>query len=441
MKRIRRIAAVGFRRKVCTNHLNLFSRNHYYCYSMSGETRRVLDELIGKCHSEHQVLFHNLTFHKHDSHHLGSLFFLGADSDLLQTQYETSIKNDSEPEQESPHKITMENWKDSIGNKKFCKSYRQFFDDQLQINNPKFDWKSKIMEFLTTEVTPGAPLMNGLVSGLAHPLISLGYAFELNSAIVGSEALTLVCATYSYLHKLFDNLSIPTGSKTPFEILSDIQNLKEFNHITSPGADHMQDMVESHQSTLLNCFKDFNYAQYGTNMEYLFDFTTYLFAASHKPTEVPRFDFFLLHCLTALNAIRSLIKFSPTPKYISEILPYLINSWFLFVLVVYVDQMRPIVIKGNIDDYKLAPGKDWSYVTEKALKTKLVEDVHILKVVRLWMDARSEFGEKGEMYLKCAVKFVDNVDVDRPYIGFKESESELNVVNYKKPYRVENNKK
>ena len=63
----------------------------------------------------------------------------------------------------------------------------------------------------------------GLTSVVAHPLIHLGFAYELNSRTVAIEALALGTCFYSSLHKYVDDPKYtkpsPIQSKSLLDIL------------------------------------------------------------------------------------------------------------------------------------------------------------------------------------------------------------------------------
>ena len=71
--------------------------------------------------------------------------------------------------------------------------------------------------------------------------------------------------------------------------------------------------------------------------------------------------------------------------------------------------MRP---KINIDTIKLVEleGRDWKWVTEKALKGKYRTDAHFVKALRSMHEASKTWGDPNQFYLKAALKFADEFD-------------------------------
>ena len=152
----------------------------------------VLNKLLKDSFDNYQVLFHEYKYHTHNAHHLGSLYFLGADVNKMESIYQIMCK-ELEGHNPSPHEITLLNWRDHLGDSRFLRSYRDFFYVQLTSRADK--WREKFLEFLldNKKIT----LINCIIAGVAHPLIHIGYAFELDSQIVATEALTMTAARYN----------------------------------------------------------------------------------------------------------------------------------------------------------------------------------------------------------------------------------------------------
>ncbi len=114
--------------------------------------------------------------------------------------------NEYEP---SPHKITKDNWRNSLGDARFCLASRDFFNKELPAQG---DWKKKFFELLPDD-TEGSPLINAVFCGLLHPIIHMHYAIELNSRLVVCEALTMAAVCSDFLHQTTTKLKPPTDRK------------------------------------------------------------------------------------------------------------------------------------------------------------------------------------------------------------------------------------
>lgn len=382
----------------------------------------MLNKLMSHSFGHYQVLFHELAFHNHNAHHLGTLFFLGATDKQMEKAYE-AMKAEVDPYDPSPEPITLSNWRKFIGNKHFCKSYADFFHEQLKSSDER--WEKKMMEFLLDNKEQ--PLINSVISGLVHPLIHIGYAFELDNMLVGVEALTMTAVCYNSLHETVDKLKPPSSpSKSPMEIFRAIRADTRLPVFEKPGADNIDDIVKDCNEILLSYLDqwkmhDDNPAK---TMEELFDLSVYVYGATHKPDDIA-FDFFLLHLLTGMNAVRTVQPHVTDP----DVLQRLLMQYFYLAMIVYIAQLRPEIDEKLIHDYKIdAQSKNWDYAIDRSLTTALIEDAHLVKTVRALRDAERIYGDKNGLYLRTAVKTVDNVKSDDLWVGRADASRQLNVL-------------
>jgi Ca2+/Na+ antiporter len=159
-------------------------------------------------------------------------------------------------------------------------------------------------------------------------------------------------------------------------------------------------------------------------IEELFDLAVYIYGATHKPNEI-HFDFFFLHLVTSMHAIRIIYAHIHDQQIMENIL----LQFFYFAMVVYTSQLRPEINEDLINDYEIDEKKNnWDYVIDRTLNTKFINDSHGVKVIRALRDADKVYGNKNNFYLKTAVKTVDHVDYDRVWIGRETDQRQLNVL-------------
>lgn len=382
-------------------------------------SREVLDQYLNETLAKYQILYNELTFHSHNAHHLVSLHLLGATDEQLGKAYENMCK-DLDPYQPSPEPITIDNWRQFLGNENFCQSYRDFFQDQLKSHGD--DWQKRFWELLLDH--PESPMINGLVCGLAHPLIHVGYAIEMNSLPIGIEALALTAVCYNYHHEIVDQLKPPTTpSKSVMKIFKEIHFDKNLPIYEKPGVSNLRSTVKNCFDIVMSYYNQwkFDRNQPEKNIEELFDFSVYIFGATHKTNQI-EFDFFLLHLLTSMHAIRTVYPHVKDENLFEHIL----YQYLYFGIVIYISQLRPEINERLIDEYPME--KNWNYVIEKTLSTKLSDDAHAVKVVRVLRDAEQIYGSKNDFYLRTAVKIVDHLNIDDLWVGGGDDERQINVL-------------
>ena len=384
-------------------------------------TESALTHILKDNFEKYQVMWNDRRFHTHTSHHLGSLALLGADDELLKDIYAKVSCRFSKEYELSPHEINDDNWRDSLGEKKFCLAYRDYFIDKL----PKDDdnWKAKLFEILLDD-SQGLPLIHAIFCGLFHSLIHVDYALELNDRLVACEALTLtVVNADETFQKFVHQLKSPiNGTKQPIEILKEI-----YADINAPKD------IEQNDSSFISLY----YNQWKVPdcvneiIEQLFDMSVYLYGATHKPDQVD-FSFVFIHLITGANAIRKIQS-----NFDEIILRKLLHVFFYLTLKFYIAQQQPLINEQLIDNYEVENEKlNWKYVIDKILNTKLAAELHVPKIVRALRDAEQDYGSKNQFYLKTAIKTVDNLNVDiewdyyksvEPWIGMPHSERQLNL--------------
>jgi len=237
---------------------------------------------------------------------------------------------------------------------------------------------------------------------VGHPLIHLGYAYELSSRELAMEALGLATTSYNFLHKYLDDpqYSKPSTSNTssPLEILQRVHSDKRLDNLFDHrGASNIEPLFKDHEALVLehwnawqlsNPKKQFEDSQYAAAA---------LLVATHKPGS--SYDFFVVHLLTTSHAVRILLPLIPAKFHVA-----LVRQWWLLTLAVYIAQTRPEIKLDTITGYD-TKGRDWKWVEKQAVEGKWALDAHYVKGLRAMKEAAQTWGDKEEYYIKAAVRF------------------------------------
>lgn len=241
---------------------------------------------------------------------------------------------------------------------------------------------------------------------VGHPLIHLGYAYEMNSREIAMEALGMFASEYCYFHKYSDEPSYTTPSPDPStsitELLERIANDKRLDGLLkNKGAHNMHILFTEHENILLeywnawiltNPLKQFEESQEAA--------VALLTGALSK--EPPEYDFFLCHLLTTSHAVRILLPSVPAKFHMS-----VVRQWWLLALAVYIGQLRPVLTKLAKPQLEVG-GKGWKYVEHVALTGPHRTDSHFVKAVRAMREAANTWGDADHQYLSAAAGFVDS---------------------------------
>ena len=246
-------------------------------------------------------------------------------------------------------------------------------------------------------------------STVGHPLIHLGYAFELSSRELAMEALGLVTTSYNFLHKYLDDSSYTKQSthstSSPMDILQKVAEDKRFDNLFDhQGADDLETLFKDHEEAVLEHWN----AWHLPNPKKQFEDSQYaavaLLVATHEHGSSRSYDFFLVHLLTSSHAVRILIPQVPAKFHVA-----LVRQWWLLTLAVYILQGRPKIELKSITDYD-TQAKDWAWVDKQGVEGKWSLDAHYVKGLRAMKEAAQTWGDCEHYYLKAACRLGGEFD-------------------------------
>lgn len=254
---------------------------------------------------------------------------------------------------------------------RYQRAFVDFFEDQLVLS--RYDVEQVLEEYL---LGGKHPLINGMISGLAHPLIHLGYAYELGSTTVAIEALALGACFYSPLHKYIDDTSYtkpsPHRSANLHEILGKVRTDKRFDGLYPHRSGDISKVLDEQEDAFLEYWNAWELSDPQTAFRQSQELAVTILMGTEAP-ENTKFDFFFVHILTSSHAVRVLLPLVPAKFHIS-----LVRQWWLFTLAVYIAQTRPQINPNTVGKYKLN-GRDWKFVVHKALESSESTDAHYVK--------------------------------------------------------------
>ena len=290
-----------------------------------------------------------------------------------------------------------------------------FFEDQLVLEG--YDWKGVVGRFIYERGSKGSsnewPLFNALVSGLGHPLIHLGYAFELNSREVAMEALGLAATCYDpNLARMLEHSPSTQSNSTNdlYEVFDRVHNDKRLNGVFDRyGGDNLSRLLgdETLTSILLEHWSSWKLVDPTKDFAQSQQLASNLLIASGSSTGGHGYDFFLVHLLTTSHAVRILIPFIPREYHVK-----IVREWLLITIAIYIAQLRPAIKKSFVTDFDLQ-GRDWAFAERTALEGKKKFDAHFVKAVRAMKEAHKLWGDPEgaeNYYLKAAVRLASEFD-------------------------------
>ncbi|KAK9451287.1 uncharacterized protein V1518DRAFT_370190 [Limtongia smithiae] len=345
-----------------------------------------LHQLLRANHATFAVLYNDRRFHNHVPHALGSAYMLGASAQQLVDLYEHITADLEEWKEDTPAEVTADDWRNFYGQREYQRGYRDYFDDEVV--DASYDWKKIVNKYLLADETT---LLNGLFGGLAHPLIHTAYAYELNSAEIATEALTLAATNYPpYTHLIelylqnYDGLKSPQAvkywEKDPLVLLKDIRDAPELDSISIEKCNNLDvaHIAEEFEEQIVGYFFRLDTSDLDAAIYRLFHTSSLLLTATHN-TGNYQFDFVLVHTLTAAHATHVLGSRLADKHKVS-----IVAELWLFIILAYICAQRPAVHESRVRNYDaiLEENRNWQFLSELALSGKMKFNEHYLKAIR-----------------------------------------------------------
>lgn len=391
----------------------------YDTQKLSDDKTRHFKKLLELNHANYSILYNNGRFHNHSPHFLGSAYLYGGSSEYLQEIYDDLVVRDNlESWQPSPGQITLQNHRAHLGKAEYQRAWIDFLEAQIEDGKENENWQDVVVRLLFEAGPSGeansSPMFHCLNTALGHPLIHLGYAYELNSPELAAEALGLVATCYD---EQFATLLTkqPSATVAPTRPTSDLMEL--FRHVYNdktlptfpqPGDDNIELVLGNREQldTVVAYVNSWEITYPTLQLSQAYYFASLLLSSTSPQLRDDGFDFFLVHVLTTAHAVRVLLPHLPSEHHVT-----LLKEWLIVAVLAYIAQKRPKLDVACVKDLDLQ-GRDWEYVRGQAIGSKYSTDAHFVKACRaLRVGAETwRHNDDGDWFLKCAVKFVSEFD-------------------------------
>ncbi|KAF5626541.1 cell cycle checkpoint [Fusarium tjaetaba] len=349
--------------------INIASVEIHHIETDPSKRARCLKHLLKANHANYSIVYNNLQYDNHNAHILSSAYLLGASVPQLNDIYDREIR-ELEAWVPSPAEIGEDDWQELRGDARYQRAFVDFFEDKL-VMRFNYDWHQEMEHYL---FTGDEPLINGLIGGLGHPLIHLGYAFEMDCKELAMEALGLACVQHDFLHKYLDNKSYtrkaPFTSASPMDLLTKLSKDDRFDDVR-PGLYDLEELFSSYEDIILEYWNAWEITDPVKQFELSQEAAAALLVATVKPG-THAFNFMLVHILTTSHAVRVLLPFIPEKYHIP-----LVRQWWLLALGIFIVKRRPLPDPDNVDNDPKQRG--WKYVEDEAVNSDWATDAHYVK--------------------------------------------------------------
>lgn len=390
--------------------------DNYELQRPTAESAKKLDQLIKANNATYGVLWNDRKFHNHLPHALISAYFLGADPKQLTYIYEKVSQTLSPWQEDQPEEVTDEDWEKFLGKREYERGYFDFYSDK--INFTKNSWKNTVKRYLVDEHDC---LVNGVYGGLTHAIIHLGYAFEVDSAYLAVEALTLNATNYqSY------DLKLPNVEKTTNDLMELVEQMRNDEDLDGlyerPSQDGPTACLDRIPEKLAYYTARLHIEDPLSTLKDILQLGALALLATHKDDK-PAYSFFLLHLLTSSQEVCEILLSENSDEVIPISLHHkIIQDLWTTVVIVYITQLRPRVKVERVENIEIKSiPKAWQDAVNLVLNgpSKARTDEHFIKAIRALLFCEQFFNDETGFYAKGALQFAQSFSANPHYTGFE----------------------
>ncbi|KAL1881159.1 hypothetical protein VTK73DRAFT_4606 [Phialemonium thermophilum] len=396
------------------------------------DARTAFESLVAETHVRH-ALIQAGGQHNTIPTSLATALLLNGTASELRAIYE-SKKRQLQGWYVSPGRIShLEDRARHLGNVQFQRAYMDFFS----MENGRLAGDSTRLCVL--HFTSGLkPLIYGLFGGCGRSLCFLGYAFEVQNALMVVQSLVLAAMDWpAFVEELLEHPQLATASAellSPDAMLTRIYYDGRFSSVIKrPGLESaVPRLLSSAQfrSAVLDYIHRLDLRDMQNLAAQLSQLSTLLLCATHKK-EKPAFDYYLGHLPTVVNCFRVLLA---TFGAVEKITVQLARGVWLLVVLSYIAQLRPHIDRTLVEDLEVPDGDAaWegilsglTQVVHSESGTQLIDSdlQSALRSLHCFALATSD-QEQRKLYLKAAWKLRSQW---KCWIGFGAPEEEtLNI--------------
>ncbi|KAI8136772.1 hypothetical protein BJV82DRAFT_638128 [Fennellomyces sp. T-0311] len=347
-----------------------------YSFLLPGKSALNLAQhtLIDKNHKEHDIFFNDAGFHNHLIHHYLTAYSMGASMERLQAIYKGHLFL-LRPKPASVCDLTRETYRKEIGNRNAYTSYLNLFKEEID----KYGVLDTIRYWIFKD-----DMLARFVAGAYHPLIHLGYAIEFDLPSVAAEALAMAACTEDNLvpiMHLTEDSEITNGTETIQDIMQKVATDPVFDGVVKYSDPSKLDTLMSNAnavSKLREYAAQWKFKDPESSLQELYVACLIVYAASGLREQGFKLDFYLMHALTSIHAVYTLL-----PNLTPIQAELLLRAHLAESIAYYVSRGRPALRIDLLLSYK-SPHQDtsenrWMNIINTALT---MEEVHMLKVIR-----------------------------------------------------------
>ncbi|KAJ6005221.1 hypothetical protein N7451_003165 [Penicillium sp. IBT 35674x] len=357
-------------------------------------------ELLNTNHGDYHIYIHNLGLHRGTAEQLSQAYSLAVDSQKSTRPPNARVVSDfADPEK----------FKLFLGQGKYYDDYFAYFQNEISENGVP----STVTEFLFKGDERAEDMLQRFFSGFLHSPIHLAYAMEFEQPLVVAEALALTAIHDCSFGQILAQIEQVARHSPTSESLIDLQREIHDNAELRQAMDYAHGVSQIRDGLLVNAKQQFMRLMSAWKVQSheleektaeSLNSTLYWTALAQRPEKQIRFDFFLLHSITAGSLWP---VFNSVPWITSEIKCRLLEWKGRADLMLYCQSGAPSIEPDELTSYQPQSPSGWSEIFRRACDYK--DDGHLVKFIRGIATAEQvtkPFAAKSHFMLKTIDQFL-----------------------------------
>jgi hypothetical protein len=283
-------------------------------------------------------------------------------------------------------KVDKTTWKGLIGKNKRYSDLVEFFERELS---------TRRLDDVLNEYIP--ELIEGLSGAAFHGLITLGYALEF------MDDTSNVAEGLAYLTFCNSSLGIPSKTnqfKDPLQVLKEVRADRTFEDVVQRKFGFQTGMTEMGKHSQALQKYDLGIPSDADPEELV---QTFMKVAVELFLETGALDFFLLHGVTSMRALKTILSHIKDKETQLDALRFF---WRAAVCTYVVQQEKPLEPIKNFESKHVS----WSDIIDRAIRE---DDEHLIKLIFVCHEEGKESGNKERLYKEAAQRALNHYEANK----------------------------
>ncbi|KAJ5574417.1 hypothetical protein N7450_008316 [Penicillium hetheringtonii] len=267
-----------------------------------------VSDLLQSNHDNHHIYIHNFGLHNHILHHLLALYPLGANPQQLDDAYNFAIASQRPTRPPNTRFVSdLANpikFRECLGDEKHYEDFFMFFQKEIATKG----LHDTIYQYLFNGDEIAEYMLRRFFSGFLHSPIHLGYAIEFSQPLVVAEALALTAIHDSEFGETLAMAEVIAKQSPESKGLVELQQMIYTNSKLRSAMRYEHGSFQIRDGLLANAKDEFLHTlglwkvkpdDLNEKTAESLNSTIYWTTLAQRPRKQIRFDFFLMHSITA----------------------------------------------------------------------------------------------------------------------------------------------